>query len=308
MGRGLTATFTTGNVTASGGTLGYHKTGLPNAFNILKVKLVPSAGSGASTIQVMQKDTLTTTDLVLEWKAVSGNVYDPMDYSSGSPVEMPATDIIATYDDEDSTGEAHFKFTNNDSVDKTYDGELTYEEVPVFDASNVMSVSKAELLGDKLYFGGRTSSHAMIRRSSTNIEAVLGDESAYTAFLAATLFSTSAGVFLGGVAATDILLTKSGANLYILKGDSSGFADVTAKNGTMTGGSLNLTGATSSDILFKKGGAHLLQIRKGDDSDYADVQCGTLAPATFNYTYGFFTGTGAYTNFQIADGFIISAS
>lgn len=177
MSRGLSTSFTTGTATASGGTVGHHKTGLPNTFNILGIKIVPSAGSGPSTIIVTQKDTLSTTDLVLEYKAASGNIYDPMDYTSGSPAEMPATDIIACYDDEDLTGEFHMKFTNNDSVDKTYTVTLYYEEVPIFDSSRVATFRKLELIDDILYFGGRTASQARINRSSTTFNLELGDGS-----------------------------------------------------------------------------------------------------------------------------------
>ncbi len=275
MGRGLVASGTTGNVTASGGTLGVHKTGLPNAFNVLKFKSVPSAGSGASTIQVMQKDTLTTTDLVLEWKAVTGNVYDPMDYSSGSPVEMPATDVIAAYDDEDLTGEFHMKFTNNDSVDKTYAYELTYEEVPVFDSSNVMTVSKAELLGDKLYFGGRTNTKAMLRRNGTTLEFVLGDESAYTSAYAAAFIATSAAFYVGGSTATDVLLTRSGGRFYVNLGDNSAAADISMGNAYLNGGRAIFTAANSSNVLLDNAGT-TLQCRLGDDSAYGNFQCGNF--------------------------------
>lgn len=299
MGRGLTVSGTTGNVTASGGTLGVHKTGLPNAFNVLKFKSVPSAGSGASTIQVMQKDTLTTTDLVLEWKAASGNVYDPEDNSSGSPAEMPATDIIAAYDDEDLTGEFHMKFTNSDSVDKTYAYELTYEEVPIFDSSNVMTVSKAELLGDVLYFGGRTSGHISLRRSGTAFQSRLGDSSGFAGVEGSYILAAGNAVYLGGVTTADVLLTKSGGRFYINLGDNSASADVQLQNIYSSGGIIFFGGTTSTDALLKYvPGSHLLQIRKGDDSDFGDLQCGTLAPAFFSYNFGGLNGSIQYLDWS----------
>jgi len=49
-------------------------------------------------------------------------------------------------------------------------------------------------------------------------------------------------------------------------------------------------------------------VRKGDDSAYGSVTCATLTCSTLNYTFGGFNGTGAYTNFSISDGIVISAS
>lgn len=322
MGRGLVFTGTTGNVTASGGTLAVNKTGLPNAFNLLKFKSVPSAGSGASTIEVMQKDTLLNADLVIKWKATSGNLYDPMDDSSGTPAEMPATDPIAFYDDEDLTGEFHMKFTNNDSVDKTYAYEGTYEEVPVFDSGRVMTIQKAELLGDVLYFGGRTNSEVRLTRSGTTITIEQGAGGA-TAALIATLagctgLPISTGVSGLGANVAAFLATPSSANLAAaVTGETGTGALVFASSpalttpdiGAATGASLAVSGnlqasgtflilgnPASTGAMFRNSGTDEISVQNHNNTALGDLVVRNL------------TVTGALPNYGITINYLDWAS
>jgi hypothetical protein len=147
MARGITATGTTGSVTASGGTLAVNITGLPNYFVITKIKIQPSGGSGPYKVEVFQKDTIGSTDLMGKWNAVAGNLYDPMDNSTGSPAEGNASAFVVVYEDADGTGELHLKFTNNDTSDRTYAYTIVYEETWVFDSGRIASAQKVHLLG-----------------------------------------------------------------------------------------------------------------------------------------------------------------
>src|SRR5678816_1832444 len=137
MARGITISGTSGTATASGGTVAVHHTGLPNYFTITKVKVQPSAGSGPYKVEVFQKDTLGGADLMGKWNAVTGNVYEPMDFPTGSPAEGNAPAVIIVYEDADGTGELHIKITNNDTSDRTYSYTVVYEESWVFDSSRI---------------------------------------------------------------------------------------------------------------------------------------------------------------------------
>jgi len=172
---------------------------------------------------------------------------------------LPATDVIAAYDDEDLTGEFHMKFTNSDSVDKTYSYEITYEEVPVFDSARVMTVQKAELLGDVLYFGGRTNSEVRITRSGTTLTIEQGAGGAVAALIATLAGCTGLPITTGvsgrGSNVATFLATPSSANLAAaVTGETGTGALVFATSpalttpdiGAATGASLNLSGGLTT--------------------------------------------------------------
>jgi len=254
MGRGITVSFTTANVVASGGTLGHHKTGIPNNVNILKIKIVPSTGSGASTIEVFQKDTLSATDLVAKWKAVSGNVYDPMDYSSGTPVEMPATDFLFAYDDEDLTGEFHMKFTNNDSVDKTYTVDVTYEEALVFDSSHNVAFPANVSVAGTLAVTGHVTLEGVTSTGATGTGKLVYDGSP-------TLVTPNIG------AATGVSLNVSGA---VVAGAASSIADflvIPSGNKAVILGNSASTGA-----WLRNSGTDEISVQNHDNSALGKLQ------------------------------------
>lgn len=270
MGRGISFSGTSGNATASGGTVALHITGLPNNFIVTKLKIVPSAGSGASKMEIFKRDTLSSTDRVYIDNAVSGNLYEPMDDSSGSPAEMPDSDVVIVYEDLDATGELHFKFTNNDSVDKTYAVTGVLEESWIFDSSHVATAQKAELLGDILYFGGRTSSHALLKRLGTGLLARLGDDSANAPFSADYFTASGSIIFMGAASSSDVSLRRSGNALLIRKGDDSGDGQLITGNIRSSTGVYQFIASNNSNPLLKSSGTNLL-VRLGDDSGYAPL-------------------------------------
>jgi hypothetical protein len=127
MPRGITVSGTSASVTASGGTLGVHITGVPNYLNIMKVKIQPSGGSGPYSLEIFSSDTLAAGSLLAKWQDATGNIYDPMNNSGGGPAEGLPSDFVVAYEDTDGTGELHLKFTNNDSVNRTYTYTIVYE-------------------------------------------------------------------------------------------------------------------------------------------------------------------------------------
>jgi hypothetical protein len=109
------------------------------------------------------------------------------------------------------------------------------------------------------------------------------------------------------VTSSDVSLRKSGTAMLCRLGDDSDYTQFNAADYFSSSGKMYLAGITSSEVLLKRSGTTLL-VRKGDDSNYGSLTCATLTCSTLNYTFGGFNGTGAYTNFSISDGIVISAS
>lgn len=270
MARGLTITGTTGNVVASGGTLGLHLTGLPNYFVITKVKIAPSGGAGPYNVEIFQKDTLGSSDLMGKWKSITSNVYDPMDFSSGTPAEGNASKSVVIYEDADGTGELHVKFTNNDTSDRTYSYTFVYEESLVADSNRVFTGQKLELLGDVLYFGGRTASQALLKRNGTQVLFRLGDDSAYTSVTASSYIATDSIVWLGGLTASEVSLRRSGTEFHVKLGDSSAFAQLHSKYVVLEDDILFFNGGAATDVRVARSGTEL-HVKLGDNSGFAQL-------------------------------------
>lgn len=280
MARGITITGTSGTATASGGTVAVHHTGLPNFFDITKVKIQPSGGSGPYKAEIFKKDTLGGGDLMGKWQSVAGNIYEPMDNSTGSPAEGNASDLVVRYEDADATGEFHLKITNTDTSDRTYSYSVTYEESLVFDSSRVATAQKIELLGtgSAIYLGGRTSSEVSLRRSGIGLLARLGDDSGYATFTASEINSDSSIFYLGGASAGAVSLRRSSTNLLVRLGDDSTYASVLMRDLLAVNGHVYFGDLTSSSPQLKQSGNSLL-VRLGDDSGYANLWASQIVAA-----------------------------
>lgn len=131
MARKLSQTFVTGSAAAGGSvTFDVGITGGPSIVNILKVKVLPSTiGDGNTTsVELFHKATRLTADRYYDAQSFPGNLYEPMDNSSGSPAETAYGAPIAA-DDEDGTGQWHGKISNAGLVSKTYTVTIEYEEI-----------------------------------------------------------------------------------------------------------------------------------------------------------------------------------
>lgn len=125
MGRTFTHSFTSASVT-SGSSLNTNRTGLPNAFNIVRIKVTPNTG-GAARVQLFQKDTFLTADLVYNAGPFT-SLIDP--YERGTGLERNQFPVCF-YEDEDATGELHIKIFNDHTVNQTYAVEADVEEIPI---------------------------------------------------------------------------------------------------------------------------------------------------------------------------------
>lgn len=110
-----TISFVTGSV-SSGANVDTNSTGNANFMNIVSVSVVPSAVS-AFTAKIFKKDTYSDSDLLASWENVQGSLYYPTDVNTGGQAEEG---FPIPYDDEDETGELHFRITNLDTVAHTY--------------------------------------------------------------------------------------------------------------------------------------------------------------------------------------------
>lgn len=123
-----TESFTSASVSASS-SLEINRTGLYNHMDIARIKCVPNSASDF-TFEIYKDDGFTT--LIYKATNVSNALYDPMDYTSGSPAEGQQGFLIP-YDDDDDSRELHIKITNLDSGSAhTYDVEVDYVGNAVF--------------------------------------------------------------------------------------------------------------------------------------------------------------------------------
>jgi hypothetical protein len=216
MPRGITKSGTSGTATASGGTVAVHVTGLPNYFVLTKIKVTPSVG-GTYDVEIFKKDTLGAGDLMAKWKAVTGNLYDPQDESSGTPAEMLPSHFAVVYEDADGTGELHIKFTNNHTVDQTFSWETVTEESLVFDSMGV------------LVFNESGADQDIRIESDTNVNHFISD---------AGLHSGAGGFGIGGAPSASAYwywnfpALTAGANLNFLKVAVGNAATLTIPAGT----------------------------------------------------------------------------
>lgn len=219
--------FTTASIGA-GSTLNIDRTGLPSLFNIVKVKAVPFNINGTFSLKIYKKDTFLATDLLAAWLLVPGNLYYPVDISTGLETEALEGPGIP-YDDIDNSGELHLSIINNGSITNTYTIIIEYEEIGKFDS-----------------FGNLTL------RGTVNIG---------IASLISTNFNFSAqfpgGTLTGGVLATITLfpvpkgINGVNTNHYLYISGGSGTAEAIL----ITGGSA-VSGATSGTITFTPANSH----------------------------------------------------
>ena len=118
MARFFTHSFTSGSVTA-GSSLDTNRTGLPDRFNIVRLKVTPNTG-GAARVQIFQKDTFSTTDLAYNAGPFT-SLIDPIeDTTQLERNQYP----ICFYEDEDATGELHIRIFNDHTAAQTYAVEV----------------------------------------------------------------------------------------------------------------------------------------------------------------------------------------
>ena len=185
-----------------------------------------------------------------------------------------------------------------------------------------IGAAKALFLGTSVvYFGGTTSSQVSLRRSSTTLLVRLGDDSAYAGLnsgailcssnITATdaLISTGRALILGASDNSSIRLKSSSTTCAVRLGDDSADGDLTANNQILSGSAgLRFSGTAANDVRINKNGNFTLRVQKGDGSALGSLECGTLTPTVLNYTFGGFSGSGAYNNFTFSDGLCTSAS
>ena len=131
MAREKTISFTTASVTAAS-SLNHNQTGLPNKFNIVRLKITPNTAGGAARAEIYEKDTFASDDLCYVTQPFSSALIDPIQINTGVERNQFWT---AFYEDLDATlpsnGELHLKIYNDDTANKTYAVEVDIEELTV---------------------------------------------------------------------------------------------------------------------------------------------------------------------------------
>ena len=129
MARTQTHSFTSGSI-AAGASSNINRTGLPSLFDIVRIKVTPSVG-GPTRLEIYQKDSFLTADRI--------HTHGPWQGVLNKPTEPPL-DWTVFYEDEDSTGELHLTIYNDHaSSANTYDVEIEYTEVPLFDSAGAVT-------------------------------------------------------------------------------------------------------------------------------------------------------------------------
>jgi len=129
--------------------------------------------------------------------------------------------------------------------------------------------------GDNLYFGGATSAHVQLKRSSTVLEVKLGDDSAYANLYTYSVVNTSGIAYLGGASSSDVRLQRSAAVLQVKLGDDTAYANVYASSFIATAGILYLNGAAATDVRLQRSGT-ILEVKLGDNSAYTNIYASSL--------------------------------
>jgi hypothetical protein len=132
-------TFNTGSLAAATAGTFNRSIGI-SQFNIMKIKVVPSAVSVGYKMEIFKKDTYLAADLLFATiDNVNGNLYIPTDKSGNEVLEG----FVVPYEDLDVSGELHIRITNQDAVARTYQVTVTYEAViptaPSFTGLSVLS-------------------------------------------------------------------------------------------------------------------------------------------------------------------------
>lgn len=108
-----------------------------SAFDILAIKVVPSIVGSTTEVQVYERDTFLTADLLYSSNPFVATGFDPIQKDAGGVITEALRGFVAPYEDQDSTGEFHIKLINNDSQAKTYTVTLVYEVVAATSVVNI---------------------------------------------------------------------------------------------------------------------------------------------------------------------------
>lgn len=254
MARAFTHSFTSGSVTA-GSSLDINRTGLLNAFNIVRIKVTPNTG-GAARVQIFQKDTFTTTDLVYSAGPFTALIDPIEDTTQLERNQYP----VCFYEDEDATDELHIRIYNDHTAAQTYAVEVdietlfprvarvssTFSKTSDTTLANITGLTHDVIAGDIyafeaiLYTGSNTSGgvKAAIAGTATATaiiyEAVVIEGTAISAHTRATAMATE----VGGVTAV--------ANAYIR---ITGTITVNAAGTLTVQFAQNASNGTASEVL-----------------------------------------------------------
>ncbi len=187
----------------------------PSLVNVDKVKVVPNTAGGTFDVRIY-KDA-AQANLLAYYPAVSPNLYDPMDVSSGSPAEALEGPPIP-FEDIDTTGKFHLKITNNDSIAHTYTITVEYEEVPVMTAAGGATFRGATLHADGTAGAPSVSfisepSSGLLRNTTNDVRMYIGGS--FTSAWLSNRFSLATATQLDWNG--DVILLRDTSNTLALK-------------------------------------------------------------------------------------------
>jgi len=124
----LTHSFTTASVAALTGVYTVSRTIGPDYFDIEKILVEPSTGTGPSQVFFYNSATMADADRIWGVDPIAGDIFTPMELEvGGTPTERNYANI-ASYVDADGGGQLHIKILNQDTVAKTYTVTVVYRE------------------------------------------------------------------------------------------------------------------------------------------------------------------------------------
>ena len=129
MPRFTEVTFVTASVPATS-SLNHNEVLGDSTFDILKLKVVPSIIGTTSEVQIFERDTFLTADLIYGTNPFTATHFDPVQKDSADVETEAERGFITPYEDQDVSGELHIKLINNDSQAKTFTITIVYETVP----------------------------------------------------------------------------------------------------------------------------------------------------------------------------------
>jgi len=207
MSRYQTLTYSTSSIGAGASSIAgdTDKSIGPSLVDIVKLKVVPDFATGTFDVRIYKN--AAQTQLLAYYPAVTPALYDPMDDSSGSPVEaLEGSPLV--FEDTDATGDMHIKITNNDTSAHVYTVTVEYEERPSMASDGTPTFRNASLpFGRACKYVAtqvdKTSNTTLAALTDLSISLTAGKKYAFTCLLHMTDGGGGGGVkidFNGGAA------------------------------------------------------------------------------------------------------------
>lgn len=121
----LTDEWISGSVSGSG-SVSENRTGLPNRFRIVKIKITPSAGGGNYRLREYYADTHNGNVAFDTGSQAQNPFFDPADIDEDDNLTEQGVGRSRLYVDDDESGEYHYKIDNDAAGARTFTIKIWY--------------------------------------------------------------------------------------------------------------------------------------------------------------------------------------